>query len=173
MVGCLEAVSTCDVRMFFSKLPCNSGALQVMLRVVWGEAFQAESFQPGEFPFPLSPWHRTELLLFVPTCILLASSLLPPLPQTKVFSPCAFVLYESYWSTSLPGAEFFRGWGLLERGLYARKSEDELHYNAVETRLHEVACFEELLVAGSWPTLIPCWELLQSLVHPAEQHHHG
>lgn len=75
--------------------------------------------------------------------------------KAKFFPPCAFVVCESYCSTSLPGAEFFKGWRLMERGGYARKPEAELPCNAVqagswvETWLHEAAFFGDLLVDRS------------------------
>lgn len=164
----------------------SSPVIQEHCRLCWREgcargSFPSRVLSPSPESF-LSPSLRgTELSRF--------SSFLPassrPLlcshlfHRAKFFPPSAFVVYESYCSTSLPGAELFKGGRLMEKGVYARKPEDELPCDAVqagswvETWLREAAFFGDLLVDRSWPSQMPWsqaapWrELLRSLVHPA------
>lgn len=124
------------------------------------QAFQAQSFLPAlSFPpVSLCPF------LFVPTCILPALSLLPPLPWSKVFPLCVSLVYTTFFKGC--GGCWTRDYVPDNRSMSIIHCKLVLLYYLYKTWLRGVAWLWELLVGGQILTNshalalgCVCWEL--------------
>lgn len=121
-------LSICEVCTFFSKLTCNSGALQVILRVMWGEAFQTV-LSPILRCF-LSPSVGQNWAASLHSCLHL-----PGLFSVRDFPPCAFVVSELFQEQIVHGKD-----------CYFRKNQ---RLGCTVTQ-YKPGCMEQLCLGSCW-----------------------
>lgn len=125
-------LSICEVCTFFSKLTCNSGALQVMLRVVWGEAFQTVLSPILGCFLSLSVGQNWAASLH--SCLHLPGFCSAPI-SVRDFPPCAFVVSELFQEHIVHGKD-----------CYFRKNQ---RLGCTITQ-YKPGCMEQLCVGSCW-----------------------